>query len=221
MIRALGIALVSTLLGCSGPAPSGSTSLEQPTGLLQEDGGPVVRVIPDAGPAVSDTESSCRMATLEVGTGLLGYRASGQECAGLRHGDWTFRYTDGRAHREGKYLDGAETGPWTFWFYNGQIRSKGSFERGQRVGLWIRNHDNGIRSLEGSYQGGLRDGRWRRWHNTGQLYEDRYYKEGGREGLHRRWNVAGQLRYVRDCKNDSCRVRCKARGKKGCPDTGN
>ncbi len=220
-ILSLGSALLA--LACSAPAPNTGAVSEHSSLAVSEDAETLVVAVavaePDAQPAPdAKAGPQCSTKTLEVGTEPLGYRATGQECDGLKQGVWSFTYLDGRRHRRGSYLDDAETGPWVFWFHNGKKRSEGEFSSGQRVGQWIRNHSNGVRSLRGGYREGLRHGRWRRWHNTGQLFEDRIYRDGKREGLHRKWTVAGDLQYVRFCKNDNCRIECRVSGKKTCPD---
>lgn len=176
---------------------------------------------PDATPVAVDPvlpEKRCEIQTLEVGTPPLGYRATGEVCEEVRQGPWEFAYLiNGKRLRKGSYKDGLEVGKWTFWYKSGRKRSEGRFEAGQRTGPWFRNHKNGQRSLEGSYEGGLRNGRWQRWHESGQLYEDRIYQAGSREGVHHKWNSEGLLQYTRLCKDDVCKVQCRARREEVCP----
>jgi hypothetical protein len=176
---------------------------------------------PDAAPIAAEPlapEERCEIQTLEVGTAPLGYRATGEVCEGVRQGPWEFAYLiNGKRLRKGSYKDGVEVGNWTFWYKSGRKRSEGRFKAGQRTGPWFRNHLNGQRSLEGSYEGGLRTGRWQRWHESGQLYEDRIYVAGRREGVHHKWNSEGLLQYTRLCKDDVCKVQCRARREDVCP----
>jgi hypothetical protein len=222
-----GFLLVLLAAGC-GPDAHSPNPKEPPGPLVTEPELPSVQTA-DAGEAplvvqpladaadAGPSEPVCENRTLVVGARPLGYRASGEVCDGLRQGPWKFTDLNGKALRMGSYQDGLETGKWTFWYSAGGKRSEGKFESGQRVGPWFRNHPNGQRSLQGSYLGGLRNGRWRRWHDNGQLYEDRIYLAGRREGVHHKWSPEGLLQYTRLCKDDVCKIQCRARRQKVCP----
>jgi hypothetical protein len=194
------------------PPPADASPVEPaPLAVLPLDAAPIV-LQPGA------PEARCEIQTLEVGSAPLGYRARGQVCEDLRQGPWEFSYLiNGKRLRKGSYKDGVETGKWTFWYKTGRKRSEGRFKAGQRTGPWIRNHKNGQRSLAGSYEGGLRNGQWRRWHESGQLYEDRIYVAGRREGVHHKWSSEGLLQYTRLCKDDVCKVQCRAKREEVCP----
>ncbi len=215
-LLAVGLLLLATACG-----PSAVTTEPALAAPVAAPPAPTPLVAPDdksAPPHQPQPEAKprCITVTLDVGVGPTGYRASGEQCDGLREGPWTFVFLSGERHREGLYKAGLEHGPWTLWYQSGTKRSEGSFAQGQRIGTWLRYHPNGTRSLEGTYEAGLRNGRWRRWHNNGQLYEDRVYVQGTREGAQHRWNPDGLLQYARLCKSDVCKVLCQVAGKATC-----
>lgn len=146
--------------------------------------------------APSPPAPSCQSTTVTVGAEPLGYRATGQRCAGLREGPWRFTFLTGEPMREVTYVSGREHGPWR------------SLHR-----------DGGTQDV-GHYNAGTPDAFWQRYAPDGTLIEARGYSAGHRDGLLVRFTDNGLLFQVRWCSRGPCRTICKApsaaSGKDGC-----
>lgn len=61
----------------------------------------------------------------------------------LRHGEWTWRYADGRRQGLGAFEFGREEGYWIVWHPTGGKRTEGSYRHGTPVGHWQRWDEHG------------------------------------------------------------------------------
>jgi antitoxin component YwqK of YwqJK toxin-antitoxin module len=61
----------------------------------------------------------------------------------LRHGEWTWRYGDGRRQGLGTFEFGREEGYWIVWHPAGGKRTEGSYRHGQPAGHWQRWDEHG------------------------------------------------------------------------------
>ncbi len=61
----------------------------------------------------------------------------------LRHGEWTWRYADGRRQGLGTFEFGREEGYWIVWHPAGGKRTEGSYRHGTPVGHWQRWDEHG------------------------------------------------------------------------------
>jgi hypothetical protein len=61
----------------------------------------------------------------------------------LRHGEWTWRYADGRRQGLGTFEFGREEGYWIVWHPAGGKRTEGSYRQGTPVGHWQRWDEHG------------------------------------------------------------------------------
>jgi predicted deacylase len=136
--------------------------------------------------------ASCRLISYTLGAPPLGYRATGQLCAGLREGAWDFRFLSGGPLRQGGYHRGLEEGAWRTY------------------------HPDGGTQDVGQYVGGKPEGFWQRHAADGTLIEARGYTAGQRQGVLVRWTDDGALWQVRWCRLGPCRTICKVSGKQGC-----
>ncbi len=157
--------------------------LEQ-RGVKQRGDGPAV-----AAPGVA---SSCIESKVSVGHGVLGYRATGPLCDGLRHGPWTFTFLTGEPMRTGEYVRGLEQGTWRTFHRAGPPQDVGVFTDGKPEGPWVRQDPAGVTIEARSFSGGWRDGPLLRWSPDGSLWQ------------------------VRTCSQGMCTTQCKTTKKRPC-----
>ena len=137
-------------------------------------------------------KDDCKTTTVSLGTGALGYTASGPVCNGKRHGAWTYKYLSGEVMREG------------------------TFEHGLEEGTWITYHRDGEKQDESTYKAGNPDGTWLRYAESGRKIMERSYVDGIREGSLKRWTDEGKLWMARSCRGGACSTKCKAKGERYC-----
>jgi len=69
-------------------------------------------------------------------------------------------HDDGSKLLEGNYVNGLREGEWTSWFPDGKVWSKGYFSAGKRTGKsWVYHPNNKI-YMKGSYEEGKKVGLW-------------------------------------------------------------
>jgi hypothetical protein len=139
-----------------------------------------------------DSNQDCATTTVSLGTGDLGYTASGPVCRGKRHGTWIYKYLTGETMREGEFVDGLEHGEWRTYYTDGSKQDVGSYVDGNPDGTWLRYAKSGTKTLERSYDNGIRDGTLKRWTDAGKLWQ------------------------VRSCRDGACATKCKAKGERYC-----
>ena len=97
---------------------------------------------------------------------------------GLRTGNWTWWYPDGRVSQQGSYVNGERVGVWTSYYTDGSRMAEECYVNGTSRS-W---HRNGDLKSEVEVKNGKRTGVYRSWHDNGQKEEEVTYVDGSREG---------------------------------------
>jgi len=99
---------------------------------------------------------------------------------GVKHGEWTYWYPNGKTKMVGKYQEDLPVGSFTWWYANGQKQTEGTYVKGLQDGEWTGWHDNGMKKYVGTYNNGEQVGRWMVWNADGKRAEVHDYGKGGR-----------------------------------------
>ena len=79
---------------------------------------------------------------------------------GIKHGEYTLYYADGKPKEEGSYRFGIMHGKYTTWYRNGNVHIEGEYADGQKNGDFAIYSDNGKVIKKGPYFIGMKHGKW-------------------------------------------------------------
>ena len=79
---------------------------------------------------------------------------------GIKHGEYTLYYADGKLQEEGAYRFGIMHGKYTSWYRNGNVHIEGEYADGQKNGDFAIYSDNGKVIKKGPYFIGVKHGKW-------------------------------------------------------------
>jgi antitoxin component YwqK of YwqJK toxin-antitoxin module len=115
------------------------------------------------------------------------------ETNGLRRGNWTEYYPDGKLKAKGNYADDFKVGVWEFYHSNGSLEQTGSYDgKGKPVGEWQWFYDNGALLRVENYRNGLNDGLLTEKDELGKIITSGDFIDGKEEG---KWmSVIGGIR---------------------------
>ena len=80
-----------------------------------------------------------------------------------KEGQWVSEkdyYENGALMMEGSVAEGLRNGDWTAYFLDGKVQSTGAFKDGKRVGKSMIYHENGQLWMDGSYVDDHKCGEW-------------------------------------------------------------
>lgn len=101
---------------------------------------------------------------------------------GLKDGNWTYYYEEGKKKATGKYSYGKKTGRWTYYYPNGKIQQKGSYTNNKITGIWQWYYETGELLKEEYYLYGNLDGETVEYSVLGEVITKGSYIEGYKEG---------------------------------------
>lgn len=118
---------------------------------------------------------------------------------GVKHGQWTYHFTNGKPVTRGTYHNGKRTDTWVRWHNNGAIAATGKYKSGQKHGKWTYWYNNKRTWRTGSYRNGREDGLWIEWHDNGNKHRHTtFIADPGNpitnvlHGLHQSWYENGK-----------------------------
>ncbi len=114
----------------------------------------------------------------------------------------SFKQYNGNVYSTTDYLYGIKHGNYTRYYADGKKNIEGKYFNGEFHGDWIWYHDNGEISMKGSYFHGDHTGNWETYFKSGKLKEKYSYKFGKLEGPNETYNEEGVLTRVIPYKND-------------------
>jgi antitoxin component YwqK of YwqJK toxin-antitoxin module len=97
---------------------------------------------------------------------------------GLKHGDLTISYLNGKKAITGKMLDNKNNGKWYYYYPSGKLESEGFFKNDIVVDNWTWYYQNGNKMEEGCFSNGKRDGIWKLYNEDGDLKKSIIYNNG-------------------------------------------
>lgn len=117
---------------------------------------------------------------------------------GLKHGQWTIWYPNGKKRYECEYLNNLKHGIERFYFENGNIESEINYRKGKKNGRWTVWYENGQKYYEVSYSNNVREGKWFSWHSNGKKASEVVYRGGKKTGREISWKENGELLNEKD-----------------------
>lgn len=97
---------------------------------------------------------------------------------GIKNGEFTISYLDGKKAITGKMLNNKNNGKWFYYYPSGKLESEGYFKNDIVVDKWTWYYPNGNKMEEGNFNEGTRDGLWKQYDENGELLKSVIYNKG-------------------------------------------
>jgi antitoxin component YwqK of YwqJK toxin-antitoxin module len=156
---------------------------ERPTPQVQRQPSLVDTTPPPEAPVGSDPLATCTGTMRDEETAdHLGMARVCVNAAGLRHGPYAARYSNGKPKEAGAHDHGNRDGLWTQWRADGSTALQTTYSQGVKQGRETAFDTHGERSLEGEYRNGKKEGVWRRYGERGTCVLESTYVADLKEG---------------------------------------
>jgi antitoxin component YwqK of YwqJK toxin-antitoxin module len=112
---------------------------------------------------------------------------------GIRDGETTTYFPDGRVSRNEYFKNGKKEGSQKRYFLNGKLRSEERYKDGKEEGIQREYYEDGTTQLEQYYKNGKQEGIQKIYYENGQLEGEATYKNGKQDGSTKKYYSSGEI----------------------------